>query len=456
LAEAIIANSPRIVKSYNKLYIYNDFTYKILDVEEIEKIIMDFFVEFEITDRWKTNVITEINKAIRASNQIKEVEMNSHSNLLCLANKILDINTLKTFDHSDQYYFTTYVDVNYDETAKDTPNFIRFLQSVFTLDNGAPDEETVKTACYIGAYLLYPQNKIKKMFLFLGDGANGKSLLIDVYKLFFSKNNITALSLEALSDENNFGRECLVNSRINVATEAKGREIDSEELKKIISGEEINIARKFKQNIDIKLQTKIIIASNSLPYFADTSHGIDRRFYIVNFKNKFVDKSEEEQYSPADRVFLAKDYDDLMTKFRAEGSGILNLFIEFLKYLMTHNWVIPATTNSIESKAEYKENTDILGTWLLDNYEKSNDIEMKVEDIYADYKNYYENNVAKYGLKLSTTKLGKRINEIFRIKSNVNWDPMSRKMKRFYNLKVKTCQVNNPDSTIQVDENIQV
>ncbi len=435
LAGAMLETLPKIVKdNKHNLFIYSEPLYKPIGNEEIEEIIFKFLKVNGITQKWKNALIAEIYKAIRAS--VKTIQFNNYSSLICFSNKILNIETLETKKFSDEYYFTTFVDVEYNPEVKEAPAFSRFLASTFTLNNGSPDVETIKIIMLISGYLIYPKNTCEQMFFFIGDGANGKSVLIELYKMFFPREFITSLSLDILAKESSFKREGLITSRLNVASEAKGKEIDSEEIKKIVSGESINVDRKNRPAMEILPQTKILIATNSMPFFADTSHGIDRRLLIIDFKNRFV--KDEKQLDNDSRIFKMINKPDLLSNLRKEKSAILNAFIKSLIGLKRLKWVIPESTNTKEIKESYIEQTDTLGYWIRDTFIKGKEGDaISVQAIYDAYKTYYEQNVSK-NLNLKSTTVSKRIKEIFRVEPfGKRSEQYGGKLIRHYCLKMK-------------------
>ena len=211
------------------------------------------------------------------------------------------------------------------------------------------------------------------MFIFYGQGANGKSMIMEhVYKMFFTKENMSALSLNTLSSESSFARHKLMHSRINFATEQKAGLIESEELKKIISGETISVDRKNRDWIDIEPNCKVLIAANRLPYFKDTTHGTDRRLHIFYFPNRFMHAKEYAQENDREErgIYLAENEDVMIANLKAEASAILNIFLVALQDLKKSGWYFPPTKNSQKIKQEYKEESDPVGSWLRETYER--------------------------------------------------------------------------------------
>lgn len=424
LANLIIESSDAIVRTAGDLamdedpaiYLYNGRCYDMLMENNFYKLLYDFFNNYELTKLWKLTKMNEIRLAIEASDKIKTVEMDIHEHQICLKNGILDLKTMELIPHSPDYYFTTYVNVDYNAEDKNAPHFVEFLKTTFD-DLGYTDTGTIDNIIKIGGYLLYPQNKLNLMFLFLGGGANGKSLLLEVFQMFFNKRNVSFLDLSTLSSHTSLERERIIGSRLNITSEAKGTEIDSEMVKKVISGEGIEVTRKFRKPISYRPICKLVVASNDAPYFNDTSHGIFRRIFPITFRNEFMpaDQYRFVENAKQKRIFQARDYIDMTNEFTAEKSAILNLFLEGLKMLIEAGWTLSPSSNSKTTKQEYKDVVDKARAFLEENYVKSDTESTDIVYILEDYRVWYKMNVSEKSLNLSSVTLGKKIKELFRV-----------------------------------------
>lgn len=426
LANLIIESSDAIVRTAGDLamdedpaiYLYNGRCYDMLMENNFYKLLYDFFNEYELTKLWKTTKMNEIRLAMEASDKIKTVEMDMHEHHICLRNGILDLNTMKLQPHSPDFYFTTYVNIDYDPKQQDAPNFVEFLQTTFD-EFGRTDTETIDNIIRIGGYLLYPQNKLNLMFLFLGDGANGKSLLLEVFQMFFNKRNVSFLDLSTLASPTSLERERIIGSRLNITSEAKGAEIESDMIKRIISGEGIEVTRKFRKPISYRPICKMVVASNDTPFFNDVSHGIFRRLFPITFRNKFVpaDQYKYVEDPKLKRTYPAKDYIELVHAFEKEKSAILNIFLTGLKMLLDSNWSIDPSANSKKTKQEYQEVPDKARAFLEENYIPSKDETTDIIYILEDYRAWYKMNVSENNLRFSSVTLGKKIKELFNLDS---------------------------------------
>jgi putative DNA primase/helicase len=414
-----------------EVYLYNEQSgiYNFIDAYRFDCLLMKFLTKYELTKVWKANRLAEIKRAFLSFGELDEVEFDSYDNLLCLDNGILNLDTYDVSPYSPSLYFRTKISVAYDKEIKSAPNFVDFLKSCFINRHGEVDEDTVTNLIRIGGYLLYPKNKLRLMFLFLGEGSNGKSLLMDIYSMFFSEANISYLDLDTISSLG-LEREALINSRINITTEAKSSNMNAEMIKKIISSEGIMITRKNRLAVAYRPITKIIVASNINPYFNDTTHGIYRRIFPVTFGNRFEPLNEYQKHTRPElkNIYLAKDEDEMRANFRAEKSAILNMFLIGLKSLRDNGWQLKKTFNSQAAMEDYKSSSDTIGFFLSNYYEEMTEEERKLENItdvsgysadevLAYYREWYRHNVMDKALNFSVQSMGKKIKELFRCDS---------------------------------------
>ena len=420
LARFFIEDYEHFVLDKNReLFIYDNGIYKEVDNKLFDEYFMGFLKKYNITETWKLNKISEVKRAVYAMGVLPIVEFDNYDNLICFKNCILNLDKMEENNLSPKYYFTTMVGVDYKADALRAENFVKFLKTVFTLKTGEPDIDTIDNIIKIGGYLLYPQNRLELMFLFLGGGSNGKSILILIFKMFFGEENISHLDLNTLSSKS-LEREQLIGSRLNVTTEAKSNNVDSEMIKQIISSETIQITKKNKKAVNYTPRTKLVVASNTQPFFNDTTHGLYRRIYPITFKNRFVTNIKYKKiHNPAlKRIFKLKDKKKLLAQMENEKSGVLNIFLVGLKSLRNNNWQLSMSQNSDETLSEYEKSGDSVSHFLTEFYQETpEDSEngLTLEEILQEYREWYRANVSERSLNYSAQSLGRKIKELWRV-----------------------------------------
>lgn len=416
LAVLLLKENPNIIRCNNNLYLFNGKCYDLLTDKDLDAMFLNFCIKYVATKAWAQ--ISMVIRAFWSYKEIKTIEaLNAHEGLLCLNNGILNIYTREFISHSPSYYFDSVLPVDYDAKAGDCPNFLSYLNHTF---NG--DQDTIDNIIRLGGYLLDTSCAAKKMFMFNGPGGSGKSTLIDTYSMFFiesmdEKNQVTGLSLEDLAG-NGFDKAILINSRFNPCAETKKGYIDAEEIKKIISGDITKVRQVYSIAVNFRPKAKIIVACNGLPRFNDTSDGIYRRLCIIEFENQYKSPTEISKIKNASLRRIFPWDTTLMDKIRAERAAILNLFIDGLVELKQNKYEFIDSAASYESINNFKRDSDAVREFLEDNYEIDEESEMPTQKVYDSFKLWHRSNVQETGaMKFRSAEMGKRIHEVFGVKS---------------------------------------
>ena len=172
----------------------------------------------------------------------------------------------------------------YDETMDET------LDKIFCNDK----EVRLLFEEFIG-YLLMGNNKFGKMILLLGDGSNGKSTILEVLKSFVGSGNYSTLALEQVGEK--FATAELENKILNVGDDIDAGAIKmTGDLKKVVTGEEIQVERKNEHPFKLRNKAKLMFSANRLPYIMDKSFGMERRLLIIPMNARFT--VDDPDYDP--------------------------------------------------------------------------------------------------------------------------------------------------------------
>jgi putative DNA primase/helicase len=406
-----LQDNPDIIQSNGGLYKYNGKCYDLLTDKNIDTMFQTFCIKYDTTKSWK--FLGMVVRAFWAYPEIKEVELlNDYEGLLCFNNGVLNIYTKELSPHSPDFYFDSYIGVDYDPDATKCPVFVNYLNNTFN-----DDQETITNIVRLGGYLMDTSCAAERMFLFDGSGANGKSVLINTFQLFFSEDQISPLSLDVLAT-NSFSKELLIKSRVNFCAEQKKSMLEAEEIKKIITGDKIEINRKFKISLSFTPKTKLIVACNGKPRFSDTTHAIYRRMLLIQFHNQYLTELEYKRIKNPDKMHVYPKDKDLFEKIKAEKTAILNLFIGGLLDLRSNNYEFIESADSVSSMDEFRRDNDSVREFLEDNYELSDIKETSLRQVFDHYRQWYRYNVQDSGImKFRKNEMGKRIKDIMGVSS---------------------------------------
>ena len=421
IAFELLQDIGTVVRCEDNLYRFNGKHYDILTNDDLEQEYQSFVLNYGIIEEWKIGKMNEIIRGIKQCTQaakIPNVEMNGHPNLLCLNNGVLNTSTLEFVSHSPNFYFDTSINIDYDPESISCPNFIQYLNEV-----QRNNQDNIANLIRLGGYLLdYSHANMKKcnrIFFFDGEGGSGKSTLLDTFRLFFSKKQITALTLDELSGKN-FENAQLIYSRVNISGETKKAMVDSEGLKLISEGSEITVRPIYKEPITIRSKTKVLVACNGMPRFNDQSEGMARRLLIFRFRNQYKNDKQYETFKeygdPAERGIYVKDV-DLFDKIESEKSAIFNLFLGGLRDLTANKFQFIETDDQVEILNEFKSDNDIIREFLNGRYTVHPLGNLPIKAIFNDFQVWYHYNVGGQ-LKMRSSEVAKRVISIFNIISN--------------------------------------
>lgn len=322
-------NVHELVKNYLKKYRYVCFQgvfyryfptegiWKICSKEDLKKHIARFLNSIR-DDSWSVGVRESVMELL--SVKIKPVnKMNIDDKKICLKNYVVDMETGKSYKFSPQYYFTTNVSYSFNPEAK-CPRFNRFLKEItcrkklrrYTLEE------------FMG-YALTTHVKCGCILVLIGSGQNGKSVYVNILKELVGEKNCTSVTVKDLSER--FERGKLVDKKLAVISEISkrtGKQLMSNEMKQIATGEQMNGDRKYGKPFDFRPYAKVVVMSNhELDFSEDSSEGAKRRVLIVPFEYHVPEK--------------AKD-NDLEETLKEEISGIFNLALEGYRRLVSNRY----------------------------------------------------------------------------------------------------------------------
>ena len=142
-----------------------------------------------------------------------------------------DSQTLQPFDPDDFMQYK--LSFGYDPSA-DCPKFNAYLNRVL------PDKKKQTVLAEFIAYAFTKNSalKLEKAAILFGSGANGKSVFFDVILKLLGDDNVSNISLQALTDSKGYHRALLPGKLLNYASEISGN-LDPTIFKLLVSGEPV-------------------------------------------------------------------------------------------------------------------------------------------------------------------------------------------------------------------------
>jgi len=296
-------NTYRVTESNGFVYTFNGTHYEEHSRDRILK-----YAEDKFDPKPLTNVRNEFYQAVKLYNLVPQNWfVQSAKGYMNFKNGVLHVKERKLNPHSPEYGFRSTLPFDYSPDAV-CPTFRKFIEDVTC------KRETFAKIIqeYLGYTFVNEGCYLERALLLVGDGANGKSTLVNVVRTLMGADATSNLSFRAMKSDQN--RVMLDGKLVNISEEnSKGAFSDTEFIKNMISGGIIQAKRVYSPPYEFHNQAKMIMLCNELPFLNDHTSGFYRKFLIM----------------PFDAVFSEETRDvHLLSKLTLEAAGIFNWILE--------------------------------------------------------------------------------------------------------------------------------
>ena len=257
--------------------------------------------------------------------------------LLGVRNGYLNLDTFEFCKGDREAYISLSMGCNYNpDLTWDDENVQKFLNYIYSLQL---KRENAECLLYFLSQFLSGQNDDNYIYFFLGDGCNGKSVLIEFLQKLFTFEYCTILNYSMLtrrgkSSEASPDKAILQYKRLVIMNEANDNElIQSAIMKEMIGGDKV-VSHPYDNIIHFDPQFKIIITCNQMPQFDSADKGTLRRIMKINFDIHFVDpKDNPKDYAFNERPKI-KDVCNYKYDIKMLEAALWVLFQTYKKYAL--------------------------------------------------------------------------------------------------------------------------
>ncbi len=311
--------------------------------------------------------------------------------LLACANGVLDLRTgeLRPGQQNDMLTLSTGIAYNPDAPC---PRWAQFLQEIFQGDNAL-----IGFIQRAAGHSLTGLTTEQVLFLCHGGGANGKSVFLATLRRVLGEYAINT-SFDTFVDDPRGGKgasndlAALRAARLVTASEVKeGARLNEGRVKSLTGGDAITARFLFAEFFTFTPAFKLWLAVNHRPTVRGTDEAIWRRIRLIPFLATFGPDQ-------ADRNLTAKLAD--------EAPGILAWAVRGCLAWQREGLGAPPAVN--EATAAYRQDSDLLATFLTECTLPREGATVRAADLYASYKSWCEANGEK---ALTGTALGRRLGE---------------------------------------------
>ncbi|MEW2319507.1 DNA primase family protein [Streptomyces bauhiniae] len=298
--------------------------------------------------------------------------------IVACENGLLRIRDRALLPHTPGFFNHVSVPFAYDPDAT-APEWERFLAKLWP---DAPDAINALQEWF--GYVLSGRTDQQKILLMVGPSRSGKGTIARVMKELVGRNNLAGPTLAGLGT--NFGLATLIGKPLALISDARLSGSDNTPVVErllTISGEDtIDIDRKYREQWTGKLPTRLMMLSNELPHFGDSSGVIARRFIVLNLTVSW----------------LGKEDTTLLDRLTAEMPGILNWALDGLARLQ-RNRRITEPVASREAVTTMQDTASPTSAFLRERCMTGPTCTIPVDSLWAVWREWAEDNGVKPGTK---------------------------------------------------------
>lgn len=241
------------------------------------------------------------------------------------------------------------------------------------VNEALPDPDVLNYLQEYAGYTLLSDCRHQLACWLIGGGGNGKSTFAQIMQALHR--NPVSMQLDALDG---FNLSELIGASLVYCDETP-KLINEQRLKTLISGESVQVERKYRDPIVIRPTAKWIVSGNALPAISDHSDGFWRRWIVVPFNVKPV-------------VVQPLLGDEIVSK---ELSGVLNWSLNGLKRLLDRGRFPSLPAALVEAQKTGKEQSNSVAAFVRDAEAETGSGNLSRKSIYSFYRTWsIENGVS--------------------------------------------------------------
>ncbi|MBX3401099.1 MAG: hypothetical protein KF873_20390 [Gemmataceae bacterium] len=311
-----------------------------------------------------------------------------HPYLLTVANGTIDLRSGELRPHNPADYLSALCPLQYLPDAK-CPQYDRFLEGLF------PDRPAVSEYLRdLSGYFITAETSDQTFVLLVGDGANGKTALLELWGHVLGEDFVYFAPPEILmdggSDRHPTEKASLMGKRLVICSETEEEGLLNERRVKSLTGSDTVTARFCRQDFfSFRATHKLILATNCRPRIRGTDGGIWRRVRLVEFTRRFW--SAADRLAKPDGEYPPEDEADanIAESLRGESAGILASMVrEAVKYYAGGQKIQPPA-EVMASVADYRRDEDIVGQFFDEKVRVTTAPSLSASDFYTAFRDWH-------------------------------------------------------------------
>jgi putative DNA primase/helicase len=257
--------------------------------------------------------------ALKTKYEVMLENVNSNNDIINFRNGIYNIKNNKLENHNPNILSTIQVNGNYSKFDNDVYESSMFKEYIKTSFNDC-DHDTIQE---IFGYCLTGYTQAQKMFFFLGEGRNGKGVLLRLIDNLYKDEFKSAIRLEHMSNDDRLAQ--LFGKYINIAGDISPKYIEDDAIIKSVIGQDPLLgSKKYKDTMRFFNKAKFLFSGQKMPGTAGKEFAFLERLIIIKC-DRII--SPENRIPNLDNVLCENEFE-----------LILSWAIEGLKRLIKNNF----------------------------------------------------------------------------------------------------------------------
>ena len=234
-------------------------------------------------------------------------------------------------------------------------------------------------------------------FIVHGGGSNGKSVLLELFRLTLGGMYARKMPLSFITDQGRTRSSSadpavmeLKNARLVYYSESdRNEKVNVAKVKEITGGEAISGRQLYKEQENFRVNCNHIVTTNHRFVIETTEHAVWRRF--ISYKFKICFKHEVDPTKPNER----RRDPDLINKIMKDTryhSAFLSILIHYRSVLYSKYdgqiLKVPHPT-IIKETDEYRQSEDIFQRYIMQRVYYYKGVQHSLDDLASNFRNYY-------------------------------------------------------------------
>ena len=306
--------------------------------------------------------------------------------------------------HTPEVFDIVQLPFAYDPSAT-CESFDRYCQTTFCTI--IPEQEpqihhdVINLIHEVFGHCMAPDMRWEKTIMLLGDGENGKSVLLDTLTRLLGADHVSHVALQDLS-ENRFQSAELLGKLANIFADLDARALTSTtQFKMLTTGDPITAERKHQHPFTFTNYAQMLFSANRMPPSHDRSYAFYRRWIIIPFTRTFKSK-----HDGRDSRLREKLYQELPGIFNQALGGLTRLYAQ-------DGFTIPRLIQ--DALSAYQRDNDTVSAFAKECLESKDTGNITKQDLFRIYRRWCAiqgfKPVNQRELKKSLTQLFPKLDE---------------------------------------------